>query len=65
LRPNRSAQDPAGSSTAAFTPATMKKPMPVQTMSRWSPSTTKSGSSAERTPITAQPSAKFAASAAR
>src|SRR4051812_41902986 len=63
--PTRSAKRPAGSSTSPLTPATHQKPTPVHTGLRCSTSATNSGINAARTPIEAQASAKFAASAAR
>src|SRR3954471_21840736 len=64
-RPARSAKRPAGNSTSPLTPATHQKPTPVHTGLLCSTSATNSGISAARTPIDAQASAKFAASAAR
>jgi hypothetical protein len=64
-RPSVSAARPPGSSAAAFTAATTRKPMPVHTADWCSTSRTKSGTMALRTPIAAKLSARFADAAAR
>jgi hypothetical protein len=64
-RPSLSAARPAGSSTAPFIAANTPSPIPVHTGEERSTWCTYSGTIAARTPSAANPSAKFAAAAAR
>ena len=64
-RPIVSANRPPGSRVAAFSAATTRNPIPVHDGDLCRTSPTNSGTMALRTPITAKPSARLAAAAAR